>query len=463
MTKVRVAMLVAAVLGGCTFSPAAELSTGTGGKGGTLPPLGGFGGSASQGPCQGLQCQQSTCKKGGCTQPACTGGTVTRLTGKVFDPAGKVPLPNVDVFIPNAPLANYTDGPACDTCAMALSGAPVVKAKTDTMGNFTLGDSANDVPVGTNIPLVIQVGRWRRQVTLDNVPACADTPVVADMTRLPRNQGEGHLPKIALTTGGADALECLLRKIGISDSEFTPESGSGRVNFFAGVDGTNKFNAALGGASFTSVAPWWDDVNNLRKYDMILHSCEGTDRPTNKSTQARMALQQYADGGGRVFASHWHNYWFEQGPAPWPTIANFNHQADLAIPFTASIDTTFQRGADLAQWLMNVGGSTAYGQLVIRGAQHTIDSVRTGRQWIYSTSPQSVQYLDATTPFTGAACGRVVLSDIHVSTGGGSMTEDDSSPSLAYPDGCRTMDLSPQEKTLEFMIFDLSSCVEIIG
>ena len=118
---------------------------------------------------------------------------------------------------------------------------------------------------------------------------------------------------------------------------------------------------------------------------------------------------------------------------------------------------------DMATWLVNVGGSTTFGQLVIRGAQHTIDTVGSGRQWIYSTTPQSVQYLDATTPFQGAACGRVVLSDIHVSTGGGSMTEDDSSPSLAYPDGCRTMDLSPQEKTLEFMIFDLSSCVEIIG
>ena len=100
-----------------------------------------------------------------------------------------------------------------------------------------------------------------------------------------------------------------------------------------------------------------------------------------------MALQQYADGGGRVFASHWHNYWFEHGPAPWPTIANFNHQADLAIPFTATIDTSFQRGAELAQWLVNVGGSTTLGQLVIRGAQHTINTVGTGRQWIYSTKP----------------------------------------------------------------------------
>ena len=463
MTSVRVAVLVAAVLvfGGCSFSPGSERS-GTGGAAGiTIDPLG-HAGTTGQGPCDGLQCQQTTCKKGNCAQPPCGGGVVTRLTGKVYDPAGKVPLPNVDVFVPNKALADYVDGPACDTCAMALSGAPVVHAKTDTMGNFTLGDSSADVPVGSGIPLVIQVGRWRRQVTVD-VPACADTAVVADISRLPRNQSEGHLPKIALTTGGADALECLLRKIGISDSEFTHESGSGRVNFFAGVDGTNKFNAALGGASFTPVAPWWDDANNLRKYDMILHSCEGTESPTNKSTAARMALQQYADAGGRVFASHWHNYWFEHGPTPWPTIAHFHHQADLAIPFTATIDTSFERGVQMATWLMNVGGSTTFGQLEIRGAQHTIDTVGTGRQWIYSTNPQSVQYLDATMPLQGQACGRVVLSDIHVSQGGSSSTEDDSDPNLAYPDGCRTIDLSPQEKALEFMIFDLSSCVEIIG
>ena len=70
MTRLREAMLVAVVFGGCTFSPRAEPS-GQGGNGGSLPPIGGFGGSASQGPCQGLQCQQSTCKKGSCTQPAC--------------------------------------------------------------------------------------------------------------------------------------------------------------------------------------------------------------------------------------------------------------------------------------------------------------------------------------------------------------------------------------------------------
>ena len=313
MSTVRVTLLAAMVFGGCSFTPAG--GTGGPGIGGFGGGLGGFGGSATQGPCVGLQCQQSTCKMGNCAQPACTGGVVTTLSGTVYDPAGKVPLSNVDVFIPNAALAQYVDGPACDTCSMALSGSPVVRTKTDTAGHFTLGNSSADVPVGSNIPLVIQVGRWRREVTVTTVAACADTALPNDMIRLPRNQSEGHLPKIALTTGGVDALECLLRKIGISDSEFTPESGSGRVNFFAGIDGTNKFNAALGGANFTPVVPWWDDAANLRKYDMILHSCDGQENPNNKSMAARMALQQYADIGGRVFASHWHNYWFEHGPA----------------------------------------------------------------------------------------------------------------------------------------------------
>jgi len=111
------------------------------------------------------------------------------------------------------------------------------------------------------------------------------------------------------------------------------------------------------------------------------------------------------------------------------------------------------------------GTSTKLGEISIHGVRHTVDAVdpMISRQWIYSTTPQSVQYLDATTPIGGGACGRVVLSDIHVSQGGSSSTEDDSDPSLPYPDGCRTTELSPQEKALEFMIFDLSSCVEIVG
>lgn len=193
------------------------------------------------------------------------------------------------------------------------------------------------------------------------------------------------------------------------------------------------------------------------KYDIVVHSCDGMEIPSNKSVAARQALKEYADAGGRVFASHWHIFWFEFGPEPWPGIATFNHRPDLPANHPVKIDTSFEKGRAMAEWIDKVGGASMFGELKILGGRHTVDSVgSTARRWIYSESPASVQYLESLTPIGGAACGRVVLSDIHVSTGDG--TSDTSHYTKPFPTGCVTSDLSPQEKALVFMLFDLSSC-----
>ncbi|MFL5307511.1 MAG: carboxypeptidase regulatory-like domain-containing protein [Polyangia bacterium] len=484
-----IAIITAVALFGCGFKPksAGSGSGGTGDSAGSNQPTGtgtggGAGGSAGSTaqstPCQGLQCQQSTCKGGNCVQPACPGGVVTTLTGKVYDPAGRVPIYNVDVYVPNGPLPDFQDGPSCDSCADRASGHAVVRATTDASGTFTLGDHGADVPAGSNIPLVIQIGKWRRQITLPSVTACTQTALTdPNQMRLPRDQSEGHIPKMALTTGQNDALECLLRKVGISDSEFTPETGNGRINFYAGGGGTSAYASTLnGGAAFTPVHPWWDSLDNLKKYDIILHSCEGgfgsfdqNGQPMSvKSTAARQALQDYADMGGRVFASHWHVYWFEQGTPAFKSIATFNHRTGLPTTYDATIDQTTPETQALSQWMVNVGGSTTPGLVTIRqnASSRTVDTVAGGnisQGWISAPTltPPGVLYLSATTPIPGGACGRVVFSDLHVSSGGGTAPTD--LPAMPFPTGCVTTDLSPQEKVLEFMLFDIASCVISIG
>lgn len=461
---------------GCTFNHGSLPLPGGGGGpdvgpvpifDGGIPERSFIGPDGGRGVCLGLQCQQTGCTSGGCRVPKCSGTDKTTVTGVVRDPAGKVPLFNVTVYVPNSPLADLSQGATCD-CETSISGSPVVSATTNSKGEFTL----EDVPVGSNIPLVIQVGKWRRQATLPSVAACTSTAADATLTRLPRNQSEGHIPKIALTTGGLDALECLLRKIGLEDGEFTPETGVGRVNLFAGGKhmglaiannsaGSDAYDPSRnGGAMFTDAETWWESGANLNKYDMILHSCEGLENPSNKSLNARAAMQAYADAGGRVFASHWHNYWIEHGPAPWPTVATFNHQKDPASPFTATIDTTFPKGMAMAEWLTNVGGSMNPGELIIQGAKRTVQAVNTAQRWIYSPMPQSVQYFSFNTPVaTDKQCGKVVFSDLHVSAGSGGATNDSSAPGKPFPTGCVTTELSAQEKALEFMLFDLSTCV----
>lgn len=388
------------------------------------------------------------CKNLECKQVACTGSAKTTISGVVYDPAGKVPLYNVIVYVPNAPVAPLPEGASCDKCTATLSGDPLVTALTNTKGEFVL----ENVPVGNDIPLVIQIGKWRRIINVPATAACTDTALTdKNLTRMPRNQSEGNIPRFALTTGGADALECLLRKIGLDDSEFTNESGTGRIHLFQGVGG----GTLAGGV--TGVQQFWSDINKMKKYDVLLLSCEGAEYPENKPATALQALQDYTSLGGRVFASHFHYYWLEDGVQPFPTVATWNHAAWPPNPYPTLIDMSFPKGAAFAEWLVNVGGSTTLGQLSISEARNDVSAVNpaTSQRWIYGINPTSVQYLTFNTPVginADAQCGRVVYSDLHVGSG--------DTPGRQFPAGCVTQDLTPQQKALEFMLFDLSACVQ---
>jgi len=314
---------------------------------------------------------------GGCTGILCDaqkeaqecmamGKPPTSLSGTVYDPAGKLPLYNAIVYIANRALDPIVSGATCDQCGATASGQPISTALTDVNGHFVL----DKVPIGPAVPLVIQVGKWRRQVTVNIANKCADNAIPgSDLTHLPRNRMEGDIPKIAVSTGGSDALECLLRRIGIADTEFTNESGMGRVHLYVGGEvgtdangqGADQFNAALGGQMLTHSTTLWNDVAKMQRYDILMLSCEGSQFAGTKSPYINNMVG-YMNLGGRVFVDHLHFYWLNHGPDEIQNTAEYlGVAADLPMPSTAFIDTGFPKGNALADWMQAVGGSTMRG------------------------------------------------------------------------------------------------------
>jgi hypothetical protein len=423
--------------------------------GGGGRPHGDFDATGSADACVGLECLVVDCSH--------QGGTPTSMSGTVYAPNGTLALYGATVYIPRLDPGPLPTGLQCDQCVAngELPGGAVTRALSDEAGHFSL----TNVPSGTDIPLIIQIGKWRRRELLPMVTACTDNALSADQTSLPKNRNEGDLPKIAIASAGCDALECLVRRMGVSDYEFTSDSGSGSVQLYT-VGGFDH----VGSGALSQAATLWSSQDKLKSYDIIMNSCECSN-PGSAKTQAMMDnLKAYADAGGRIFNSHYANVWIggdstmpTKAPAVWKTIATWSDQGAPSGSFDTIDQVNNPKGVSFATWMQNVGGSTSAGQFSIdpssfRQTANTLDGTKAER-WVYwdgggTQYPQNFQF---TTPNEAAAaqrCGKVVFSDMHVAG--------DSFASGTFPDGCSTAPLSPQEKALAFMFFDIASCVNPI-
>ena len=425
-------------------------------------PFGQTDGGPGEGGCVNLQCQQ-TC-------------STTSISGYVYDPKGTVPLYNVYVYVPNAPLDPIPTGVTCTQCQAPASGSPVVSATTDETGHFSIPNA----PDGDNIPLVMQLGKWRREITLPHVSKCQDNryntktnpkdTTVESLMRMPKKQKEGspndNIPQIAVTTGSCDYTECfLLNTVGIDTSEFAK---GGRVNIYDGSGGETSYPYSYGSA----VTNLYDKLSTLMTYDIVLNSCEcGTeDRGTGYGN-----VESYLNSGGRFFGTHYMYNFFASasecalGFYPDPTCkgpSDFNGVAqwvgDSGGKYTSApflIDQSFPKGASLAKWVNNIEGGTL-GQLNLYETRYDVNLVTTGKatRWIYTDTPggnassaYSTLYLSFNTPTTQPVqnqCGRAVFSDVHVA---GTSSGFCQNPSPSY---------QPNLDALEFLFFDLSSCVQ---
>jgi hypothetical protein len=415
-------------------------------------------GDASGHPCVNLQCMQVDC--------AARSLPPTTVSGVVYDPAGQNPLYDVIVYVPNAPVQPFGHGVTCDRCGVLASGSPVVTALTGPDGRFTL----QNVPAGDSVPLVLQLGKWRRQVTIPHVEACTDTPMADRRTmRLPARQSEGDMPLMAIATGGCDPFECLFRKIGIDDSEFTNESGPGRVHLYQGAGGAALAQPTTGAAGLWSGSA-------ITGYDLVVNACECAEEPAEKPQATIDNVVAYANAGGRVFNTHYHYYWIDPAQIPadagatddaanpaWRTTATFVPEVMGAPAIDGYVDTTFPKGDAFAQWLYVVGASPARGRFPIAQARYNAVAANPpSTQWVWNpntgqtlTSQPALLHYTFNTPVglpSEKQCGKVLYSDFHVVASLAS--------AKTFPAECDGQPMSPQELALEFMLFDLSSCIQ---
>jgi len=406
----------------------------------------GTGGTDGGAACSGLACQIHTCP----------GNLKTTITGTVYDPAGKNPLYGVVAYVPNAPPAPLNPGASCYTCGELYSGTPIAAALTGANGQFTIPDA----PDGADIPLVIQIGKWRRQFVVPSVARCASTAVPDGTLTLPKNGGEGDLPNIGISTGGSDTLECLLYRMGVDQAEYVGgASTTGHVHIFQGAGGHNTSPPGP-----VPEAGLWDSLADLMAYDVVMFACEGEE--TVNMNQP--ALYAYTEQGGRVFASHLNYSWFYTGPfstknlATWVPGGNAVGNIDVGVVTTTWNGTPFVRGQAFHDWLLNVN-ALDNDLLYVVGGRYNADVTvlnTPSQPWlVLQGTPTEPQMFTFDAPLGVPAvqqCGRVTYTDMHVSN---AATDYVGATNTITPQGCTTADLTPQEKALEFSLFDLSSCV----
>jgi hypothetical protein len=387
---------------------------------------------------------------GGAGSGGCNEGKGATITGRVLAPNGLLPLAGVNVYVPSSTVDPLPYGASCWRCSLPLPGMPIALTTTDADGRFELSHA----PVGEAVPLVVQTGKWQRVLSLPSVIGCQENPTDEAATRLPSQRSEGNLPRIALVTGGEDRLECLLRKLGIDDSEFASTADGGRVRLYAGLGGSARLAAAdpaeLG---FTPAAELWSDPEALSLFDLVLLTSETAPNAVDKGSLALTALHDYAAHGGRVLLQHFQNYFLEAGGTDVSSIASFSPQPDLADPFVATVDTASARGKAFSASLAAVELAAELRKLSIHQGKNTVTAVHAPAvRLLYGESPSTVQAFSLDLPYgaAGPSCGRITATDLLTA----------SADTLAeFPDGCTTTELNAQERALAFLLFDLGACL----
>jgi hypothetical protein len=268
------------------------------------------------------------------------------------------------------------------------------------------------------------------------------------------------MPRIGVTTGGADRIACMLPKVGVDPREFGVD-GSTAVTLYQGAGGS-------GPVGIQPAQALWNNFNAMMGFDLLIFSCEGSEEVgsldsgfaygPSKDATSFATMTRYLAAGGRIFGSDFMYTVWKDSPDP-------NLADAAAIPGGAPaggnvvyLNTTFAKGKALAEWLQGLDPTQTYGQATLNVVYDNVSSANTSNVQVWGGSAAGgtghPRFMTVNTPVGAAVdqqCGKAVHLDAHVNVL--------DIVNANFPVGCATT-VSTAEKALAFFFFDLAACIQ---
>ncbi|PIE17046.1 MAG: hypothetical protein CSA65_09835 [Proteobacteria bacterium] len=397
---------------------------------------------------------------GGVQRPVCPGREST-ITGTVLAPNGKDPVPGATVFVPSQVPELFAPEVKCEACGSLGTGYNFWTTTSKPNGTFVL----SGVCPGPR-SLVLQNGRFRRFIKV-NVPEKGTLALTAEQSRLPVRTAEVQpidaIPRIAVVTGDYDKMECVLHKMGVE-----------QFDLFEGATTLVSPNPL---PPFSTLLA---DLSAMKRYNIIFINCTNNtfeDQLENKAVRDNIIA--YVRAGGRLYVTDWSYDWIEQ-IEELAKFIDFEPGASGDTPEGKNEGAIGEGGlkvdglikdTKLAEWLGNFPGviQTTNGQPSAK-IEHFLPQWVIMHQlgkdvklWVEGkvssglggTINNAIRPLTVTFNFKN--CGKILFSSYHTEG------RDDESTIFpkAFPTYCGSS-TSPQDRILEYLIFDIASCIKPI-
>ncbi len=281
------------------------------------------------------------------------------VTGTVYSASGD-PVPGTTVYLPGTTVTASTkfkatrtynkvviasDGTECEDPPSADSS--LAAACTAQDGTFNMDTSA----VTTNpTQIVFNRGALRMVQPL----SCSDDPCALTSSVTTFGGGSTTWPRVAVVTGMYDRMEDVLAKLADTDTTDDTNGGYGRVDTTTGqfvygseygtnltiIDGTGFTTPTENAADIGSYKTWdtyLNGTNSLSAFDVVFINCGNN---YEGSLVANVSvLQNYVNGGGRLYVTDLSYDFVEQ---PFPQFMQF--EGDPADPNTPGALDAAQTG-----------------------------------------------------------------------------------------------------------------------